>query len=107
MGNLIKAGSTGDFQNGTRKKINLQGQDILLVRVGHNYYAIGSRCPHAGGDLSAGILDGTVVTCPRHGSQFDLKDGRNIRWLRGGPAAGKSVPSFTVKVEGDAIMVEV
>jgi 3-phenylpropionate/trans-cinnamate dioxygenase ferredoxin subunit len=107
MGNFIKSGSTGDFQNGTRKKVNLQGQDILLARVGDKYYAIGSRCPHAGGDLSAGTLEGTVVTCPRHGSQFDVTDGHNIRWLKGGSAAGKSVPSFRVKVEGDAIVVEV
>jgi 3-phenylpropionate/trans-cinnamate dioxygenase ferredoxin subunit len=107
MGIFVKTGSTGDFQNGTRKKVSLKGQDIMLARVGDKYYAIGNRCPHFRGDLSAGTLEGTIVTCPRHGSQFDLTDGHNVRWLRGGPAAGKAVPSFKVKVEGDAIMVEV
>jgi 3-phenylpropionate/trans-cinnamate dioxygenase ferredoxin subunit len=36
-----------------------------------------------GGDLSRGTLEGTVVTCPRHGSQFDVRDGHVVRWLKG------------------------
>ena len=35
-----------------------------------------------GGKLSQGKLEGTAVTCPRHGSQFDLTDGRVVRWLK-------------------------
>lgn len=44
--------------------------------------AIADRCPHAGATLSEGELDGTVLTCPRHGSQFDVCDGQRLR----GPA---------------------
>jgi 3-phenylpropionate/trans-cinnamate dioxygenase ferredoxin subunit len=33
-----------------------------------------------GGHLANGRLEGTVVTCPRHGSRFDLRDGSVIRW---------------------------
>jgi len=36
--------------------------------------------PHLHGDLSKGTLDGAVVTCPRHGSQFDVTDGRVLLW---------------------------
>ncbi len=116
MGTYIKAATTGEFQNGSKKKVNLQGQDIMLARVGDKYYAIDNRCPHMEGDLAAGNLEGTIITCPRHGSQFDVTDGHNIRWMKGSglaTAMGKALKSprpvltFKVKVEGDAIMVEV
>jgi 3-phenylpropionate/trans-cinnamate dioxygenase ferredoxin subunit len=116
VGNYVKAGSTGEFQNGSHKKVNVQGREIMLARVGDNYYAIGNRCPHMGGDLAAGKLEGTIITCPRHASQFDVTDGHNVRWMKGsGPATalGKIIKSprpvltYKVKVEGDAIMVEV
>lgn len=116
MGTYVKAGSTGEFQNGSRKKVNLPGQEIMLARVGDNYYAIGNRCPHMEGDLAAGKLEGTTITCPRHGSQFDITDGHNIRWMKGSGLAAsmgkvlkspRPVQTYKVKIEGDAIMVEV
>ena len=36
-----------------------------------------------GGKLSEGDLNGTVVTCPRHGSRFEVTDGTVVRWLKG------------------------
>jgi 3-phenylpropionate/trans-cinnamate dioxygenase ferredoxin subunit len=69
-----------------------------------------------GGDLSAGMLEGTTITCPRHGSQFDITDGHNFRWMKGSGlmsaalkslSSSKPVRSYKVKVDGDAIMVEV
>ena len=116
MGTYVKAGNTGNFQNVTKMKVNVQGQEIMLARVGDNYYAIAGRCPHMGGDLAGGKLEGTIITCPRHGSQFDITDGRNIRWMKGAGAAAalgkilrspRPVKSYKVKVEGDSIMVEV
>jgi 3-phenylpropionate/trans-cinnamate dioxygenase ferredoxin subunit len=116
MGKFVKAGTTGEFSDGAMKKVTIEGQDILLAMVGINYYAVGNRCPHMAGDLSKGKLEGTVVTCPRHGSQFDLRDGKNIRWMKGSgffSAVGKAlkspqpVPTYRVKVEGDDISIEV
>ena len=81
MGSFTEVGKTGDLQNGSKKKVTVQGQEIMLARVGDKYYATGNRCAHMGGDLSAGKLEGTIVTCPRHGSQFDVRDGRNLVWI--------------------------
>ncbi len=69
-----------DLQDGQMKKLELDGREILLAKVEGKYYALDDRCPHMGGDLSQGTLNGTVVTCPRHHSQFDVRDGRVIRW---------------------------
>ncbi|MBN1693598.1 MAG: Rieske 2Fe-2S domain-containing protein [Dehalococcoidales bacterium] len=116
MGKYVAAGKTGEFKDGTSKKIAVEGKEIMLARVGNNYYAVSNRCTHMKGDLSAGTLEGTIVTCPRHGSQFDIRDGKNVRWLKGKglvSAVGKVLKSpqalatYKVKVEGDTISVEV
>jgi 3-phenylpropionate/trans-cinnamate dioxygenase ferredoxin component len=116
MANYIKVGITADFKDGTKKKVDAGGQEIMLARVGINYYAIANRCPHLNGDLSLGSLEGTIITCPRHHSQFDLKNGQVIKWTNwSGPVKAISemvksprpVKTYKVKVEGNDISVEV
>lgn len=70
----------GTLANGTMKSFEVTGRVLLLAMVEGKYYAADNRCPHLGGSLADGKLEGTVVTCPLHGSQFDLVDGRVIRW---------------------------
>jgi len=67
------------------------------------------------GDLSRGKLEGTVITCPLHGSQFDISNGQVVRWLRGGLMSklggvlemSKSLTVYNVKVKNGKILVEV
>jgi len=80
MSFLIEVDKTNEPKNGMMKKINVKGKDILLANVEGKYYAVDNRCPHLGGDLSKGKLDGTTIICPKHRSEFDLKDGHVIRW---------------------------
>ncbi|MCJ7744588.1 MAG: Rieske 2Fe-2S domain-containing protein [Dehalococcoidales bacterium] len=116
MGNFMPVAKTGELANGAMKEVTVQGRNMLLARVGDRYYAADGRCPHMGEVLSQGKLEGTVVTCPRHGSQFDLTDGHVVRWLKGSgliSAIGKTLKSprpltvYQVKVEKDDILVEV
>jgi 3-phenylpropionate/trans-cinnamate dioxygenase ferredoxin subunit len=116
MGSFIEIGKTDDLENGGKKKVMVQGQQIMLARAGDKYYATQNRCPHLGGDLSAGTLEGTMITCPLHGSQFDITDGHNIRWMRGKglvAALGKAIKpprpikAYNLRIEGDVILVEV
>jgi 3-phenylpropionate/trans-cinnamate dioxygenase ferredoxin subunit len=116
MGNFIPVAKSGELGDGTMKEVTAQGHNILLARVGDRYYATDGRCPHMAGILAQGKLEGTVVTCPRHSSQFDLTDGHVVRWLKGSgliTAIGKIVKSprpltvYPVKVEKDDILVEV
>ena len=116
MGSFVAVGKTSEFKDGAKKKVVVQGQEILIAKVGDKYYAVDNRCPHLGGDLSQGKLEDTVITCPRHGSQFDLEDGRVVRWLKGhgvfsaiGKALkpAKSLNTYNIKAEGDTLQVEV
>ena len=116
MGNFVEVGKTSEFKNGVMKEVEVQGEEILVARVGDKYYAASNRCPHMGGRLARGKLDGTTVTCHLHGSQFDLGDGHVVRWLKGSgvfSAIGKALKGpqpltiYSVKVDGDRIIVEI
>jgi len=69
-----------ELVDGGLKMVEIQGKEFLVARVGENYYVSDNRCPHMNGDLSHGELVGTIISCPKHHSQFDLVDGRVIRW---------------------------
>ena len=61
----------------------VQGRKILLANVAGQFYAMDAVCSHMQGDLSRGKLQGTIVTCPVHGSQYDVTNGkvfRNVSW---------------------------
>lgn len=55
---------------------------VAVYRVAGGLHAIADRCPHAGVALSGGEADGGVLTCPGHGSRFDICTGERLR----GPA---------------------
>ena len=58
---------------GRGRRVCKAGLDLAVFRVGDAVYAIDDSCPHAGGSLSNGKLQGTRVTCPVHGLKFDLR----------------------------------
>lgn len=107
--------ASSDIQNGSMKKSTIEGREILVAKVGDRYYAADDRCPHMGGDLSQGTLKGTIVTCPRHHSQFDLIDGKVLRWTDWSGiklSAAKllkpprALKIHEVKIEGERILVK-
>ncbi|MBA7637935.1 Biphenyl 2,3-dioxygenase, ferredoxin component [subsurface metagenome] len=116
MSNLVEVGKTNELENGAMKEVLTEGREILLARVGDDYYAADNRCPHMRGKLSRGKLEGTIVTCPVHGSQFDLKSGEVFRWLKGSGLLSKigkvlkspqPLKTYNVTVTGDSILVEI
>jgi len=116
MGTLTRIANTKDLSEGTMKKYQVQDTEILIARIEGKYYATQNKCPHLGGDLSKGNLEGTIVTCPRHGSQFKVTDGSVIRWLKGSgliSSIGKAIKSpqklitYNTKIEGQDIIVEI
>ena len=116
MAGFVEASKVDELPDGTMKKVPVKGHEILLAKVGNKYYATENRCPHLRADLSQGKLKGTVVTCPRHGSQFDLSDGRVIRWTNWTgliSKIGRALKSprqltvYKTKVEGDRVLIEI
>ena len=84
------------------KLVQATGQNLALFNVEGNYYAIENTCPHRGGPLAEGPVEGDAVTCPWHGSKFNIKTGAVLA-----PPADRGVKSFPVRVSGENVEVEV
>jgi nitrite reductase/ring-hydroxylating ferredoxin subunit len=75
--------------------------DVAVFNVGGHLCAVQAMCPHRGGPLNEGKLDGTTVTCPWHGSRFDVCTGAVLQ----GPAK-TPVQIYRVVIEGEHAHVE-
>lgn len=106
---LVKIAQTAELSAGNKKKISLDDKEILLVNIDNTYYAINNKCPHMGGSLYDGTLEGSTVVCPRHGSMFDVKTGKNIQGAKIAfvKINVRDVESYPVKVEGNDILIEI
>lgn len=66
------AGDIASFKEGmTRVEINCR--PVVIAKVEGEFFAYSNLCPHSGGPMNRGELNGCVVTCPLHGWRFDLK----------------------------------
>jgi 3-phenylpropionate/trans-cinnamate dioxygenase ferredoxin subunit len=102
MAELIKVANKQDVAPGSSVGVEVHGKQVVVFNVDGTFYALGGRCTHRGGPLSEGELEGTTVTCPWHGAQFDLKTGSALT-----PPAPEGVPSYKVVIEGDDVSIEV
>jgi nitrite reductase/ring-hydroxylating ferredoxin subunit len=84
-----------DEHHGTR--VTVDDAPVMLYRVGERIWAIGATCTHQGAPLDRGIVKVgsslVTVTCPAHGSLFNLEDGSVVR----GPAHS-AVTAYDVRV---------
>jgi len=80
----------------------VSGNRIAIARVDGAFYAFGDTCTHQGCSLAEGELKGTTVTCPCHGSEFNVTTGEVLH----GPAR-EPVRSYPVRLEDGALRVEV
>ena len=77
MGQRVSAGNISDVPEGEGVELVLEGRIIALYRVNGQFYAMDGICPHSGGPLGKGELNGSIVTCPWHGWQFDVCEGQH------------------------------
>jgi nitrite reductase/ring-hydroxylating ferredoxin subunit len=80
MPEFIDVAPVMEIAEGHLKRAMANNREILLAKVHGQLYATDLYCPHLQGDLSKGTLNGTILTCPIHKSQFDIRDGHVIRW---------------------------
>jgi len=102
MDQFATVAKLGDIQDGDLASFEVAGNQVAIANVGGSFYGFGDVCTHVGCSLSEGELEETTVTCPCHGSQFDVTTGAVRR-----PPADEPVPAFPVRVEGEDIQVQV
>jgi nitrite reductase/ring-hydroxylating ferredoxin subunit len=98
------AGAAAELLEGRAFRAVLDGDQIFLLRTRHALFAIGNQCTHQGAPLDKGVVKiaGSVktVTCPAHGSMFNLETGKVMR-----PPATKPALVYDVKVEDGRVFV--
>jgi len=97
---FTKIARTEEIPAGSMKSVELSGERVVVANVEGDYYAFGDECPHAGGLLSEGYIEGKSVECPLHGSLFNMSTG-----IPETPPADESVAVYQVKVEGNDILI--
>jgi nitrite reductase/ring-hydroxylating ferredoxin subunit len=82
--------------------VAVEGKRIAIATVASAFYAFDDTCTHQGCSLAQGELAGTTVTCPCHGSEFDVTTGE----VRQGPAR-EPVRSYPTRVQDGALRTDV
>jgi len=72
---FVKAAEVRDISEGTVKHVLVHDKPMALCNVEGSFYAINAVCPHRGGPLASGRLEGNVITCLGHGWSFDVRTG--------------------------------
>ncbi len=106
---FVRVASATEISQGTMKKVNVNGKDVLVVNANGKFFALNNICPHQGGSLADGTLTDGVVSCPKHGAQFDVKTGEvvgdaKIAFFKIKP---KNAGCYEVKINGTDVMVGV
>ena len=101
MGRIIVA-KTNEIKPNQIKQVSIDGKDIVVINIDGSYFAIKDTCTHAGGSLSEGKVEGSIITCDWHGAQFDCKSGKLVKF----PAKINDLESYNVVIESDTIFVE-
>jgi nitrite reductase/ring-hydroxylating ferredoxin subunit len=84
------------------KQFYVDDMEILVVNLDGQFFCLNGRCTHAGAPLAEGTLNGEVLTCPWHGSQFNITDGTIVR----GPAM-KQLKTYTSTVKDNFLFIEI
>jgi NAD(P)H-dependent nitrite reductase small subunit len=100
MADFVKVATVDEVAPGAGRCVEVGGRQIALFNVGGTIHAIDNVCPHRGGPLAEGDLDGTAVTCPWHAWQFDVTTGQSL-------TDDLVVERYEVKVEGGDVFVGV
>ena len=98
---FVRAAAATDIPPGTIREVSIEGKAIAVANVGGQFHAISNTCLHRGGPLGDGVLEGSVVTCPWHGWQYDVTTGT----VSQNPSVG--VHRYAIEVRGDDLYVDI
>jgi len=99
---MTLAAKVSDIPEGGKKLVEVEGTEVLLVKVRGTIYACENECPHQGTPLAGSMVkDPGLLVCPRHGYRFDLATGECREFPE------YTLRTWPVEVRGDEVHVEV
>lgn len=99
---FTKAIPTADVPEGGVASAMVNDRQIAILNQGGTFYALDGVCPHEGGPLGEGTIEGDELVCPWHEGRFRVESGEanpDTDWVT-------DIPSFPVKVEGGFVWVD-
>jgi 3-phenylpropionate/trans-cinnamate dioxygenase ferredoxin subunit len=102
MSGWLDVANTNELTPGTRRIVDVDGAAVAVFNLDGEYFAIEDVCPHDGGDLAKGALEGEIIICPRHGARFSIKTGAVL-----GPPAYEDLKTFKLQVVNGKVQIEV
>jgi 3-phenylpropionate/trans-cinnamate dioxygenase ferredoxin subunit len=100
MGEWIHALQSAQLPDGKTVPVKINGQSVVLARVGERLFALRNECPHLGCPLHRGRLEGFLLQCPCHDWLFDLRNGEFTL------APEIKIPAFQVREENGEILLK-
>ena len=100
---LLAVAQVKDIPVGKIIGADVAGERVLIANVDGALFAMRAKCNHMGGPLDQGTLEKNVVTCPLHGSKWDVKTGLLVQFPR--PLPPERI--YKVVVDGNQVFVEV
>lgn len=100
--NFVDVAPTSELQPGKMKRMDICGRRLLVANVEGRFCAADDTCTHEDASLSAGVLKGSLVRCPLHGSRFNVCTGEVLE-----EPAERNLRTYPVRVEGERVLVNV
>lgn len=101
MADFVKVAKLSDIPQGRGLMVEVRGKEIALFRVDGQIHAIKNLCPHQGGPLADGMLEGREVLCPWHEWRFDVTTGQGTSMLN------SRVRPYPVKIDGEEVSIDI
>src|SRR3989344_699337 len=84
-----------------KKKFLINDENVLLIYLSGEVFAVNSICPHSGGPLDEGEVHDEEITCPWHGYMFNFKSGDCLNY----PSC--IIRKYKVKLSGERVFVDI
>ena len=73
MNEWVTVARVAEFGSGERRVVELDDTQVVVFKLGGQYYAIEDVCTHDGGRLTGGAVEGDQIVCPRHSARFCIR----------------------------------
>lgn len=101
-GDFRPAAETHELAEGQMKRVLVEEQPVVLLRLNGTIHAFGAVCSHYGAPLNEGKVVQNTIECPWHASRFALEDGRVVQ----GPACA-GVPVYDCTIVNDQVQIKI
>ncbi len=92
---------SADLATESARVVRAGERELALVSTASGLFALDNLCPHTGGPLGEGLVQGGTITCPLHAWQFDCASGKCLTEKR------PCQQTYPVRIDGDQVLVEV